>query len=92
MGGVYQALGLTVAVVQQGQPPGRARAGFDADVTYLTANALGFSYLTDTSSVMRPDHLVRGGFFANACAHPSFHTADTLNGLCASCFACRPPA
>ncbi len=58
---MYEALGLRVAVVQQGMAPRRARAGFAADVTYLTATALGFTFLTDTSSAMSPEHLVRGG-------------------------------
>ena len=60
MGPLYEALGLRVAVVQQGMAPRRARLGFDAHLTYLTAPALGFCFLTDTSTAMRAEHLVRG--------------------------------
>ena len=59
MGKLFEFLGLSCAVVQQGFSPARCRRAFAADVTYLTANALGFSFLTDTSAVQRPEHLAR---------------------------------
>ncbi len=59
MGKLYEFLGLSCAVVQQGFSPARCRRAFAADVTYLTANALGFSFLVDSSSINRPEHLVR---------------------------------
>ena len=59
MGKVFLFLGLSCAVVQQGHSPVRCRRAFDADVTYTTANSLGFSFLMDTSSALRPEFLVR---------------------------------
>lgn len=60
MGKLYEFLGISVAVVQEGYRQRRKREAFSADITYLTANSLGFTFLQDTSSVERKEDLVRG--------------------------------
>ena len=47
MGPVYQMLGLSVGYIQQGMAPGARRAGYRADVTYVTAKEAGFDHLRD---------------------------------------------
>ena len=59
MGKLYQFLGVSVAVIQEGFSQKRKRAAFNADITYLTANSLGFTFLQDTSTVDRKEDLVR---------------------------------
>ena len=62
MGKLYKFLGISVAVVQEGHSQKRKREAFSADITYLTANALGFTFLQDTSSVDRKEDLVCARF------------------------------
>jgi preprotein translocase subunit SecA len=47
MGDIYRFLGLTVAHVQQGMSPGERRAAYASDITYATANEIGFDFLRD---------------------------------------------
>ncbi|MEO8481191.1 MAG: accessory Sec system translocase SecA2 [Acidobacteriota bacterium] len=47
MGGIYERLGLSVAAVQQAMTPDERRAAYCADITYATANEIGFDYLRD---------------------------------------------
>jgi len=47
MGGIYRRLGLSVGVVQQGMTADERRAAYRCDVTYATANEVGFDYLRD---------------------------------------------
>jgi preprotein translocase subunit SecA len=47
MGEIYRFLGLTVAHVQQGMSPAERRAAYAADITYATANEIGFDFLRD---------------------------------------------
>ena len=58
MGRLYSFLGLSVGLVQEHHSKKRQRAAFGADITYVTSNALGFTYLTDTSTAMSPQELV----------------------------------
>ena len=53
MGPIYEALGLTVGVIQHGLDPEERRAAYGCDVTYGTNNEFGFDYLRDnmTSTV-----------------------------------------
>ena len=44
---LYQALGLSVAFVQEGMPPAARRRAYAADVTYVTAKEAGFDHLRD---------------------------------------------
>ena len=62
MGPVYEALGLTVGVIQEGASLTARRRAWAADVTYATARECGFDYLRDglrtdpADVVQRPPH------------------------------------
>ena len=47
MGEIYRFLGLSVAYVQQGMTSDERRAAYAADITYATANEIGFDFLRD---------------------------------------------
>ena len=47
MGGIYHRLGLSVGVVQQHMTSAERRAAYRCDITYGTANEVGFDYLRD---------------------------------------------
>jgi preprotein translocase subunit SecA len=47
MRGIYERLGLTVASIRQGMSSDERRAAYRADITYATANEVGFDYLRD---------------------------------------------
>jgi preprotein translocase subunit SecA len=64
MGPIYEALGLTVGVVQSGQDPAEKRAAYQADVTYGTNNEFGFDYLRDNMAFTLEDQYQRGLNFA----------------------------
>ncbi|MFA5114255.1 MAG: preprotein translocase subunit SecA [Candidatus Margulisiibacteriota bacterium] len=51
MGPIYQALGLTVGVVQHWMEPPERRAAYAADITYGTNNEFGFDYLRDNMAL-----------------------------------------
>jgi len=44
---LYQALGMTIGVIQQQQPQPERRKAYGCDVTYGTANEMGFDFLRD---------------------------------------------
>ena len=48
MRAVYEALGLSVAVVKSGEEPARRRAAYAADISYCTNKDIGFDYLRDS--------------------------------------------
>jgi len=45
---IYEALGMTVGVVQSQQNPADKREAYRTDITYGTNNEFGFDYLRDT--------------------------------------------
>jgi len=47
MRGIYDWFGLSVAHISQSMPPEQRRAAYLCDVTYATANEVGFDYLRD---------------------------------------------
>src|SRR5579884_1213374 len=47
MGKIYRRLGLSVGYVQQGMTGGERRAAYACDITYATANEIGFDFLRD---------------------------------------------
>ncbi len=63
MGGIYRALGLTVGCIQQSQTPEERRAAYACDITYATANEIGFDYLRDNLA-LRPVEIVHRPFHA----------------------------
>ena len=62
MGPIYDFMGLSVGVVQEGMTIRERQSAYNADVTYLTAKEAGFDYLRDslcytpTDIVHRPLH------------------------------------
>ena len=59
MGPIYEALGLTVGVIQSGQKPEDKRPAYLADVTYGTNNEFGFDYLRDNMAFSLEDKFQR---------------------------------
>ncbi|HEX4810705.1 MAG TPA: hypothetical protein VH325_17345 [Bryobacteraceae bacterium] len=47
MGEIYHRLGLSVGYVQQGMTPEERRSAYACDITYATANEIGFDFLRD---------------------------------------------
>jgi preprotein translocase subunit SecA len=61
MGPAYEFLGLRVAAIQQDSTREQRRAAYACDVTYATANEVGFDYLRD-QLVLEPGDLVLRDF------------------------------
>jgi preprotein translocase subunit SecA len=59
MAPIYEALGLSVGVVQSGQNPIEKRAAYQADITYGTNNEFGFDYLRDNMAFTLEDKAQR---------------------------------
>jgi preprotein translocase subunit SecA len=57
---IYEALGLTVGVVQSQQNPVDKRQAYRADITYGTNNEFGFDYLRDNMAFTLEDQFQRG--------------------------------
>jgi preprotein translocase subunit SecA len=63
MGGIYEFLGLSVACVQQSMGIEDRRRAYACDITYATANEIGFDLLRD-GLVLRPREQVHRPFAA----------------------------
>jgi preprotein translocase subunit SecA len=63
MGGIYSSLGLTVGWVQQTMRAPERRAAYACDITYATANEIGFDFLRDQIA-LRPEDQVHRPFHA----------------------------
>jgi preprotein translocase subunit SecA len=63
MGGIYSSLGLTVGSVQQTMRAPERRAAYACDITYATANEIGFDFLRDQIA-LRPEDQVHRPFHA----------------------------
>jgi preprotein translocase subunit SecA len=63
MGDIYRLLGLSVGYVQQGMTPAERRAAYGCDITYATANEIGFDVLRDRLA-LRLDEQVHRPFHA----------------------------
>src|SRR5581483_3583447 len=59
MGGVYEFLGLTVGYVQQNMPVAERRKAYACDITYATANEIGFDLLRDSLALYPNEHVQR---------------------------------
>ncbi len=64
MGPVYESLGLTIGVLQQGMENQERRAVYRADITYGTNNEFGFDYLRDNMVWNMDDKVQPGHNFA----------------------------
>lgn len=59
MGPIYEALGMTVGVIQSGQDPESKRNAYRADIIYGTNNEFGFDYLRDNMAFTLSDKFQR---------------------------------
>ena len=59
MGPIYEALGITVGVVQSQQDRASKKAAYGADITYGTNNEFGFDYLRDNMAFTLEDRVQR---------------------------------
>jgi len=64
MGPVYESLGLTVGVLQQGMDNQAKKALYNCDITYGTNNEFGFDYLRDNMVWNLADKVQRGHNYA----------------------------
>lgn len=63
MGDIYRLLGFSVGYVQQTMTPAQRRAAYGCDITYATANEVGFDVLRDRLALSL-DEQVHRPFFA----------------------------
>jgi preprotein translocase subunit SecA len=64
MGAIYNALGLTVGIIQHDMEPAARRAAYASDITYVTNNEVGFDYLRDNMAWQVEDMVQRDLYFA----------------------------
>jgi preprotein translocase subunit SecA len=64
MGPIYQALGISVGVIQNMMPDGERRTAYGCDVTYGTNSEFGFDYLRDNMAPSQEYTVQRGHWFA----------------------------
>ncbi|MCD6539843.1 MAG: preprotein translocase subunit SecA [Candidatus Omnitrophica bacterium] len=64
MGPIYEFLGLSVGVIQQGMSQKERRLAYSCDITYGTNNEFGFDYLRDNMVLHLEDMVQRGHFYA----------------------------
>jgi preprotein translocase subunit SecA len=64
MAPLYNFLGLTVGIIQHDMAPPDRRAAYNADITYVTNNEIGFDYLRDNMAWSIEDMVQREQFFA----------------------------
>ena len=73
MGDIYRLLGLSVGYVQQGMTPVERRAAYGCDITYATANEIGFDVLRDQLA-LRLDDQVHRPFLRGRDRRGRFHS------------------
>ena len=64
MAPIYDALGVTVGVIQESDDPVARRAKYACDVTYGTNSEFGFDYLRDNMAASLEECVQRGHSFA----------------------------
>lgn len=64
MSPIYNALGLTVGIIQHNMSDSDRRAAYNADILYATNNELGFDYLRDNMKFRLSDYVQRDLNFA----------------------------
>jgi preprotein translocase subunit SecA len=64
MGAIYDWFGLPVAYVNQHMSAGERRNAYDCDITYATANEVGFDYLRDGLALDASEMVLRPLAFA----------------------------
>jgi preprotein translocase subunit SecA len=61
---LYDALGVTVGIIQSGHDPGARHPQYASDVVYGTNSEFGFDYLRDNMAITLEDTVQRGYHFA----------------------------
>ncbi|MCZ6887850.1 MAG: preprotein translocase subunit SecA [Gammaproteobacteria bacterium] len=64
MSPIYEALGMSVGVIQSQQDPDSKRAAYRADITYGTNNEFGFDYLRDNMAFTTAEKFQRALTYA----------------------------
>jgi len=64
MGEIYRFLGLTVGCIQQAMTSNHRKLAYACDVTYATANEVGFDYLRDRLALFPGDQVHRNFYAA----------------------------
>ena len=64
MAPIYETLGLSVGIIQSGQPAAEKMAAYRADIIYGTNNEFGFDYLRSNMAFTAEDRLQGELFFA----------------------------
>jgi preprotein translocase subunit SecA len=64
MGPIYQALGVSVGVIQSMMPEDERKAAYNCDITYGTNSEFGFDYLRDNMAPSAEYTVQRGHWFA----------------------------
>jgi preprotein translocase subunit SecA len=64
MGRIYNFLGMTTGLIQNGMPPSAKKPAYEADVTYGTNSEFGFDYLRDNMVTRGDARVQRGHHFA----------------------------
>jgi preprotein translocase subunit SecA len=59
MGDIYRLLGFSVAHVQQGMSPAERQRAYRCDITYATANEIGFDFIRDRLALSPGDQVHR---------------------------------
>jgi len=59
MGQIYRFLGLNTGLIQETMTSTERQENYDADVTYVTNNELGFDYLRDNMALNRKDVVLK---------------------------------
>ena len=59
MGGIYRLLGLSVGCIQQSMSYQERKAAYTCDVTYATANEVGFDFLRDQVALSEAEQVHR---------------------------------
>src|SRR5919202_769450 len=81
---IYEALGLTVGVLQNMQPYEEKRAAYAADVTYGTNSEFGFDYLRDNMATPLQEKVQHGGRISEdgkAVATHNFAIVDEVDNI-----------
>ena len=60
MGAIHRFLGQTCEVVLNGMTPDERKKAYNADITYVTNNELGFDYLRDNMAIYKEQQVLRG--------------------------------
>jgi preprotein translocase subunit SecA len=80
---IYEALGLSVGILQSEQPVEAKRAAYAADITYGTNSEFGFDYLRDNMARTTEEKVQHGGRVADGrtIASHSFAVVDEVDNI-----------